>query len=130
MSQTDKVEVMDFLINVLKDHEKNLDSLITRAEELLIESQKENNLAKNQQKLKISIKYWEDFCECTPYAELVCFDLIDSIFYCDIITDKKIYQYNEKAHTQYILNTLDTINWLSKELGIHRDFIIQGNITH
>ena len=35
MSYADKVEVMDFLINVLKDHEKSLDQLLSRAEDLI-----------------------------------------------------------------------------------------------
>jgi hypothetical protein len=182
MSQADKVEVMDFLINVLKDHEKNLDSLITRAEDLINEKQKPYDLTQYQQKLKISLKNWVDFCDRTSGAELVCFDLIDSIFYCDIITEKKVYQYieetpevtleheknnnlvlsglnmtnldenftlsigkliiglelqaikikisGEKHKILYSLNALYTKNWLSRELGIHRDFIVQGNITH
>lgn len=33
MSQTDKIEVLDFLIDILKDHEQNLDALITRVED-------------------------------------------------------------------------------------------------
>lgn len=182
MSQTDKVEVMDFLINVLKDHEKNLDKLITRAETLLNESQNPQNYRQNQSKIKISLKNWDDFCDRALDAELVCFDLIDSSFYCDVITENKVYQYSEetpevtleieknnnlvlsglkvnnldenfsllngklsnglelytkkiknsgeKHKVQFSLDVLYTKNWLSRELGVHRDFIVQGNITH
>ena len=34
----------------------------------------------------------------------------------------------EKNQFEYNLDTLYTKNWLSKELGIHRDFIVRGNI--
>ena len=182
MSHADKVEVMDFLINVLKDHEKNLDTLISRAEDLLTENQNSNNLTQNATKLKISLNNWDDLCDRALDAELVCFNLIDSAFYCDVITENKIYQYTEKTpevtlelennnnlvlsglnmnnldenfsllngklsiglelnakkiknsgekhKIQYDLDVLYTKNWLSRELGIHRDFIVQGNITH
>ena len=58
MSHADKVEVMDFLINVLKDHEKNLDILISRAENLLDENEP-HKLMQNQPSLKISLKDWD-----------------------------------------------------------------------
>lgn len=183
MSQTDKVEVMDFLINVLKDHEKNLDILISRAEDLLEENQSPQNLMQNPPGLKISLKDWDEFRDRALDSELVCFDLIDSMFYCNAITENKIYRYSEetpevtlelkekdndlvlsgikmenledqfsllngrlsiglelKANTiknkggkhriHYDLDALYTKNWLSRELGIHRDFILQGNIDH
>jgi hypothetical protein len=182
MSHADKVEVMDFLINVLKDHEKSLDTLISRAEDLLNENQTPHHLIQSPPKLKISLKNWDDFRDRSLDSELVCFDLLDSTFYCDAITENKIYQYTEetpditlelennnnlvlsglkmnhldeqfsllngqlsiglelyakrirnsgeKQKIQYNLDAIYTKNWLSRELGIHRDYIVQGNITH
>ena len=180
MSHADKVEVMDFLINVLKDHEKNLDVLISRAENLLDENQSQK-LMQTPPSLKISLKDWDVFRDRALDSELVCFDLIDSTFYCSAITENKIYRYTEqtpevilelketqdnlvlsgikmdnledqfallngqlsigmelkankvknlggKHVVQYELDVLYTKNWLSRELGIHRDFIVQGDI--
>ncbi len=180
MSHADKVEVMDFLINVLKDHEKNLDVLISRAENLLDENQPQK-LMQNPPSLKISLKDWDEFRDRALDSELICFDLIDSTFYCVAITENKIYRYSEetpeitlelkennenlilsgikmenldtqfsllngqlsiglelkakkvknigeKHLVQYELDVLYTKNWLSRELSIHRDFIVQGDI--
>ena len=180
MSHADKVEVMDFLINVLKDHEKNLDILISRAENLLDENEP-HKLMQNQPSLKISLKDWDEFRDRALDSELICFDLINSIFYCSAITENKIYRYSEetpevtlelkesqdnlilsgikvenlenqfslqngklaiglelktnkeknlgeKHGIQYELDSIYTKNWLSRELGIHRDFIVQGGI--
>jgi hypothetical protein len=180
MSHADKVEVMDFLINVLKDHEKNLDILISRAENLLDENQPQK-LMQNPPSLKISLKDWDEFRDRALDSELICFDLINSTFYCSAITENKIYRYSEQAPeitlelkenkenlvlsgirmekledqfsllngqlsiglelkankvknlgdkhvVQYELDVLYTKNWLSRELGIHRDFIVQGDI--
>jgi hypothetical protein len=183
MSHADKVEVMDFLISVLKDHEKNLDTLITRAEGVLEENQVPANNINNTPNLKISLRNWDDFCGHALNADLICFDLIDSRFYCNAITDTRIYQYSEKTpdvtielkedknnlilsgvkignikdsasllnaqlsiglelnarkfspsknranHViQFDLDIEYTKNWLSKELEIHKDFIIQGSL--
>jgi len=181
MSHADKVEVMDFLINVLKDHEKNLDTLISRAEILLEENQTPKNLMQNLPGLRINLKDWDEFRDRALDSELVCFDLKDSTFYCHAILENKIYIYSEETpetsleldklnnnvvvsgvqingkeeqfsllngklsigmelkankiknaggvhKVQYELDLLHTKNWLSRELGIHRDFIVQGNI--
>jgi hypothetical protein len=182
MSQTDRVEVMDFLINVLKDHEKNLDVLISRAEDLIEENNSARQLTNNPPNLKISLKDWDEFCERVIESELICFDLINGTFFCEAITENKIYIYTEglpnmilevkqknnnlilsgptkRKNTEtnyslfngclsiglelivkeiinsggihkikYDLDVLYTKNWLSKELSIHRDFILRGNI--
>jgi len=182
MSHADKVEVMDFLINVLKDHEKNLDTLISRAETIIEDNNSPHNLVNNPPSLRIKLKDWDEFCDRAVEAELVCFDLVDSTFYCNAITENKIYRYceetpeitlelnetennlfltginmgktiknnisilngqlsiglelrsnrikdsGEKQKIEYELDVLYTKNWLSRELGIHRDFIVMGNI--
>ncbi len=184
MSYADKVEVMDFLINVLKDHEKSLDQLLSRAEDLIEDNNAPQNLVNKPPSLKISLKNWEEFCDRAIESELICFDLIDSTFYCNAITENKVYRYTEETpditlelsegennlvlsginmgknlednfsllngqlnnglelrskkiktngekHTiQYELDVLYTKNWLSKELGVHRDFIIRGSIDN
>ena len=128
------------------------------------------------------MKDWEEFCDKAVESELICFDLVDSMFYCNAITENKVYRYAEQTpyitlelsesennvvlsgikmgknlednfsllngqlnnglelrskkiktsgekHTiHYELDVLYTKNWLSKELGVHRDFIVCGNI--
>ena len=179
MSSADKVEVMDFLINVLKDHEKSLDTLITRAEDVIEDNQSPQMIAQNPPPLKINLRDWEEFKTRAIEAELVCFDMEDSTFLCNAITNKMVYKYTEKApevevqvgddqnlvvsglnpnldeglgclngaldiglelkeskvkrceDKNLIIHDLDSLytrNWLSRQIGIHRDFIVHGNV--
>ncbi|MFA9436377.1 MAG: hypothetical protein ACEROO_04495 [Candidatus Bathyarchaeota archaeon] len=184
MSHTDKVEVMDFLINVLKDHEKSLDTLITRAEDVIEDDQSPRTVSQNPPPLKITLRDWTEFKDRAIEAELVCFEMMESIFLCKAITSNKVYIYKEKTPeielekgeggdlvlsgfnlgdleegflclngkleiglelvakkvkrskdlehpTHKILHELDaryTKNWLSRELGIHRELIVQGSV--
>jgi hypothetical protein len=179
MSQADKVEVMDFLINVLKDHEKSLDTLITRAEVVIDDNPAPQVVAQNSPPLKITLRDWDEFKDRAIEAELVCFDMNDSVFLCNAITKDKVFSYTESApeievefgenqdlvmkgldlsnleegiavlngqldiglqlkatkvrhsddqkhHILHELDSLYTKNWLSREIGIHRDFIVHG----
>ena len=178
MSQTDKVEVMDFLINVLKDHEKSLDTLITRAEDVIEEKQSPQMVSQNSPPLKIILRDWDEFKDRAIEAELVCFDMNGSKFLCNAITVDKVFSYTEKTPEVEVevtdnqdlvlsglsvsnleegisslngkldiglelkatkikrtedkttvlheLDSLYTKNWLSREIGIHRDFIVHG----
>jgi hypothetical protein len=181
MSHSDKVEVMDLLINVIKDHEKNLDSLLSRAETLMEDDNLPQNLLQNPPNLRLLLKNWDEFCKRAVEAELVCFDIFDKKFFCNAITDTKIYVYcedtpktvvetknndndlinssvkvgkqvdnkisfhqrslsiglelktsifesGELKKVEYELDHQYTKNWLSKKLGIHRDFIVRGYI--
>ena len=179
MSQADKVEVMDLLINVLKDHEKSLDTLITRAEEVIDDNPAPQMVAQNSPPLKITLRDWDEFKDCANEAELICFDMKDSLFLCNAITKNKVFSYSESTpevivelgdnqdlvmkglnisnleeentilngkldlgldvksekvkhnfdgtqRTLQELNYIFTKNWLSHEIGIHRDFVVHG----
>jgi len=184
MSHADKVEVMDLLINVLKDHEKSLDTLITRAEDVIEEDQSPRTVSQNPPPLKITLRDWAEFKDRAIEAELVCFEMMDSFFLCKAITSNKVYIYKEKTpeielekgegdnlvlsgfnlgdleegfsclngkleiglelvakkvkrsndlepSTHEILHELDasyTKNWLSRELRVHREFIVRGSV--
>jgi hypothetical protein len=184
MSHYDKVEVMDFLINVLKDHEKSLDTLISRAEDVIEDDQPPRTVSQNLPPLKITLRDWAEFKDHAIEAELVCFEIMDSIFLCEAITKNKVYIYKEKTPeielekgeggnlvlsgfnlgdleegfsclngkleiglelvakkvkisddnenpTHKILHELDSLytkNWLSKELSIPNDLIVQGSV--
>ncbi len=173
---------MDFLINVLKDHEKSLDTLITRAEDVIEENQSPLMVSQNSPPLKIILRDWEEFKDRAIEAELVCFDMNDSLFLCNAITKNKVYSFSEQApevevemgenqdlvltglkisnlkegtaslngklgiglelkatkikrsedpenQKYYVIHELDSLytkNWLSREIGIHRDFIVHG----
>jgi hypothetical protein len=99
MSLFDKVEVMDFLINVLKDHEKSLDSLISRAENVLAENEEKLgvNGVSHDSPIKIVLKDWTEFKRRLENVELICFDMVDQVFIVSVKTRQKVYEYREKA---------------------------------
>lgn len=99
MSLFDKVEVMDFLINVLKDHEKSLDALISRAESVLAENEERLgvNGGPHDSPIKIVLKDWPEFKRRLENVELVCFDLLDQVFIVSVKTRQKVYEYRERV---------------------------------
>ena len=99
MSLFDKVEVMDFLINVLKDHEKSLDALISRAENVLAENEEKlgMNGGSHDSPIKIVLKDWPEFKRRIENVELVCFDMVDQVFIVSVKTRQKVYEYREKV---------------------------------
>jgi hypothetical protein len=99
MSLFDKVEVMDFLINVLKDHEKSLDALISRAENVLAENEEKLgvNGGSHDSPIKIVLKDWTEFKRRLENVELICFDLVDQVFIVSVKTRQKVYEYRERT---------------------------------
>lgn len=97
MSQFDKVEVMDFLINVLKDHEKSLDELIARAEVIVSErtegQEHDNNSASFP--MKIVLKDWQEFKRKILGIDLICFNLLNNIFIVSASHGHRLYEYRE-----------------------------------
>jgi len=170
MSQYDKVEVMDFLINVLKDHEKSLDTLISRAEGVIAENQsrlESKPSGSESPPHKVVLKDWSEFRKRLQDVDLVLFDLINSMFVVSANVGLKIYEYREALPAEaaamrpsrgqpttyrltigldlfpkdiqedyigdssacpYEVEPQYTRRWLSKELCIHQDYIVCGDI--
>jgi len=89
---------MDFLINVLKDHEKSLDALISRAENVLAENEEKLgvNGGSHDSPIKIVLKDWTEFKRRLENVELICFDLVDQVFIVSVKTRQKVYEYRER----------------------------------
>ena len=131
MTQADKVEVMDFIINILKYHEKSLDTLITRAEDVIEEKQSPGESSQNLSPMIITMRDWDEFKDMALESELVCFDIIDSFFLCEAIIQNKVFLYKEKAteleFTQ-ISNLKYIRNMLSSEMNITPNHVVNGTI--
>ena len=131
MTQADKVEVMDFIINILKDHEKNLDTLITRAEDVIEEKQSPRESSQNPSPMIITLRDWDEFKDRALDSELVCFDFIESFFLCEAIIRNKIFLYKEKtseSEFSQISNHKNIKKILSSEMNITPNHVVNGTI--
>ncbi|HDJ21574.1 MAG TPA: hypothetical protein ENF19_00030 [Candidatus Bathyarchaeota archaeon] len=176
MSLTEKVEVMDLIIDVLKEHERSLDELVERVELLLANGERPDSPL---QRARVSLRDWKDFKRMAAGSGLVCFDMDESAFHCELLVGGVVYSYTEevpqvrvqpeeggrvvisglnltgigedpplaaslsmglKIHPRSVQETpeggqvvfgLDADycrSWLSKELGVREELIVQGTL--
>lgn len=66
---------MDFLINVLKDHEKSLDTLISRAEDVITERESEFRSPSliEIKPVRTVLRNWKEFKSMVQRSGLICF---------------------------------------------------------
>ena len=101
MNQLDKVEVVDFIINILKEHEQTLDNLVERVEDALSTRSSINGsteiLIPPNQPTKISLNQWADFKKKCQHADYACYTFTDSIFQVTAKKNVNLYEYVEKV---------------------------------
>jgi hypothetical protein len=152
-----KIEVVDFLINVLKEHEDILGSLIDKVEKILIENQEKNDTTlKNSFEthiIKLIVHEWPDLIKHIYQPEFAFFDYSENFFqvtakkgniicsYCvhnvqefNFIQKNVIYNDNnaiisdDKENFQSEIDSEKIKSWLSKELMVDKKSIIFGKI--
>ena len=96
----EKIDVIDLIINVLKDHEKKLDELVSRLEEAQVtpvevraprESSKQVGAA-----VTAVLKRWVEFTGRCSGAHLVAFDIADGFFEASAVAGGVVYVYREE----------------------------------
>ena len=97
----EKIDVIDLIINVLRDHEKKLDELVSRLEETqLIETPLKPKTEKDPQKrilLKTLLRSWQEFKHHSTNAKLVTYDLDKNIFTVSALSEEDVlYTYSEE----------------------------------
>jgi hypothetical protein len=107
----DKIDVMDLIINVLKDHESKLDELVSRLEILPPPRAGRADESKAEDESLISevgpsrqegsvvtavLKRWTDFRSKCASSQLVAFDTEGSIFEVSALAGRAIYVYREE----------------------------------
>ncbi len=98
MVNQDKVEVIDLIINVLKDHERSLDTLVSRVEHSLDEKPSKSasrNHKTPSSTVTIVLKRWTDFKERCHRADLVAFDYQDCVFQVSALKNLDVFYYRE-----------------------------------
>lgn len=66
---------MDFLINVLKDHEKSLDTVISRAEDVITERESKfpSPSLIEIKPVRTVLRNWKEFKSMVQRSGLICF---------------------------------------------------------
>jgi len=188
MAFDEKVDVIDLIINVLKEHEKTLDELISRLEESLskgVPAATPEARRVEVPSITVEVSYWMEFRERCRESSLAAFEVKGGFFRVSALKEGVLYLYEEempsmsikfreegervvidhidlgdKGHLptamsgrlncgldvsvnpfivnlpegasiyklQYNIDPLRTKRWLSEELKIEEDRILQGEI--
>jgi len=129
MSRDERADAIDFIINVLKEHEKSLDALVAKLENIInadrmtLSSQGE---AKGRRlRVKVTINKWPEFCEKSMEPQILTFNISDDKLEVSALKDDVIYVYSEKIPKLF----MDVVkSWISNELCIEGTSIIFGSI--
>lgn len=115
----EKIDVIDLIINVLKDHEKKLDELVTRIEKAqTINRTPTDRLEETTPQIervpslpvektsgvpvKVELSEWNEFRTRCESARLVAFEVADGRFQVTALTDSVLYRYTEKIPSMEI----------------------------
>jgi hypothetical protein len=134
MSDLERMDTLDFVIGVLKKHEKALDSISSRLERAL----RELRQTKRQGRFVLfSCTSWEDFKEVSRKAEAASFQINQNIT-IRTLKGSYMYEFTEPSSGQTDLKTKglalprgpeELRNRLTDELSISRKKIIQGELS-
>lgn len=96
----EKIDVIDLIINVLKEHEKTLDELVSRLEEAQsIRAPAESPrtaAAPRAASVRAVLKNWSEFSRRGEGADLVAFDIVDGRFKVNAFSGGVLYVYEEE----------------------------------
>jgi hypothetical protein len=110
----EKIDVIDLIINVLKDHEKKLDELVSRIEKAqvinrtttdtleeitpLIEraSSLPAEITSPNVPVRVELSEWNEFRTRCGSARLITFEVVEGHFQVRALTDSVLYSYIEK----------------------------------
>ena len=116
----EKIDVIDLIINVLKEHEKTLDELVSRLEEAQMTPAEVRAPREPPKQVGAAItavlKRWTEFAGRCSGAQLVAFDVADGFFEASAVAGAVVYVYREE------IPSLD-IQYTKGEGGVHIESI-------
>ncbi len=134
MSDLERVATLDFIIGVLKEHEKALDSIGSRLERSL----KDLRHSKRRTRLVLfSCASWDDFKEISSKAEAVSFR-INSRITVRALKGNYLYEFSEPHPSQADSSTEKWVlprdpkklrDRLALELHVPKNKVIQGELS-
>ena len=101
MSYDEKVDVIDFIINVLKEHEKNLDAQVAKLEDIMASDRTARPSQEPPKgvslKVKVALNRWTEFRERITKPQMLAFTMTDDGFKVSALKDDVLYVYQEKV---------------------------------
>ena len=112
MSSNEKIDVIDLIINVLREHEKTLDTLISKLETTIDSAPKKGDESVKQvlynNKYRLIVNTWSEFKERSSKADLAVFNMKDNKLTISVIKENFVYSYVESVSE--ITMTIEKIN--------------------
>jgi hypothetical protein len=112
LSSNEKIDVIDLIINVLREHEKTLDTLISKLETTIESAPKKDNENVKQvlynNKYSIIVNTWSEFKERSSKADLAVFSMKNNKVKISVIKENFVYSYVESVSE--ITMTIEKIN--------------------
>ena len=100
MGFEEKVDVIDLIINVLRDHEKSLDDLVSRLEKILEKSETSAapagvRVEQVRPMVSAMLRRWQEFRERCQGAGIAAFEIEEKKFKATAVKDGVLYNYHE-----------------------------------
>lgn len=96
MSFDERVDVVDLILKVLKEHEKNLDTLVSQLGETLSQPLGGGTVqVQGYNRYKVAFNRWFEFRDRCLKSDLVAFDVVGDKFRVSAVKNGSFYSYTE-----------------------------------
>jgi hypothetical protein len=96
VSFDERVDVVDLILKVLKDHEKSLDTLVSQLGETLSQPQAAGTIqVQGYNKYKVVLRRWFEFRDRCLKSDLIAFDMVGDKFHVSSVKNGSFYTYSE-----------------------------------
>lgn len=154
-----KLDVLDLIISILQEHEKNLSDIVDRLDAFTeglssLEKkitrmdriwQRRKLPSGNDRRVIVECRKWSDFKDLSVGSSLVAFETADNVLSISSASGEFVFRYSmglseadDATHVHHGdsawceslgLNPLKVRSWLSEELRVPRDRIVEGRLT-
>jgi len=100
LSHDERVDMIDFIINVLKEHEKTLDAQVAKLKDIItfdrMARPSQGEAKGRSPRVKLALKEWPEFREKSTKPQMLAFNVSDDRLEVSTLKDDALYVYREK----------------------------------
>jgi len=135
MDEERRLSAIDFLVNVIREHEKALDALEEKLEKLVTELTKVKTERVPSTPLVVRCKRWSEFKDVSVGCDMVVFQIEGGLTVYGL-RGSRVTAYSEALPSRLScglevrveLNRDEVREWLSRELEVEKTRIVEGEI--